>query len=311
MEERKSPLEVIKPGIFETGMRFFTVWVDEDMARDLLLFNREPVPGKGGTNRKASKIRIALYKSRMLGGEWDLSPQPLIFTEPHDGEYGSEEQSDGQQRLKALIEACRERPGLRLPFTICIDAPITAKWLLDSGKTRQPGDYLRMDGETNSAQLSYALRLLYCVLNVRYEAPHSWRTFSLSSTAQRQFLDAHSEIRNGLKLGLDCKLVLPPYIAAVVYYLIQEEYDAFKAAEFLNGLEKGLHMSAGDARWKVREFLSRRARDEKRRDPLELYAWTLMAANAWLRKDQDWKVPAKIRNMPRLIKADELPVELD
>lgn len=303
-----TPEEIIEGGAFITDMRFYTVMVDADMARDLLLFNHEPERGKEGTNRKASKVRIELYKKRMLAGEWSINPQPIVFTAPNS--KGAIEQSDGQQRLKALIEADKEQPGIRVPFTVCIDAPTAAKMVIDGGKSRLPSDFLRMQGETNASQLSYALRLLYCVLNIRFEAPHSWNKFRLSPTAQQQFLADHEEIRSGLRVAYDCKLVLPPYIGAVVFYLISKEFDAFKAAEFLQGLEKGLEMKAGDPRWRLREYLSRIRMNHTKMSALDYYALTVMAANAWLRGDFEWTPPTRIRSMPKLHKLEDIPAQL-
>lgn len=89
-----TPMQIIKPGVFDTDMRFYTVLIDADMAWDLLMYNIEPKPGKEGTNRNPSKVRIQEYADKMLAGRWHLSPQPIIFSEV-DGAVTVSMQLDG------------------------------------------------------------------------------------------------------------------------------------------------------------------------------------------------------------------------
>lgn len=283
-----SPYDVFKSNILSTDMELYVVVVDEPMARTLLeLYNREPKPGEKGTNRKASQVRINEYCATMLADEWVLSPQPLIFSVKNKA--GIEEQEDGQQRLKALIQAARTRPDIAIPFTIIIEAPLEANMVLDRGKPRSLGDYLKMNGETYADNLSNTSKLVYAYFEVDYTGPDSWRKLRYSNQMQAAYLAEHPGLRQALTIARDIRMKLPQPTAAACWYIFSQEYGPFVASEFLQGLEKGLHMSGDDSRYRLREYLSRQKELRRKWEPFERLALCIKAANAWLIGDEDFK----------------------
>lgn len=313
------PSELVKRGVFETNMYFVTVYVDGEMARDLLGYNREPKAGESSTNRKASKVLVEDYAALMVKDKWYLSPQPIIFSDKDEADMTPleiEELIDGQQRLKAVVLASGVRADIMVPFTLCFDAPSKAKWLLDMGKKRQPGDFLRMGGEVNAGNLARALRLLYAVTKLRpFKSINLWRHLKLSPEEQWEFLEEHSSLRQGLEIAQQMKTLVMPHVGATLFYLVAREFGAFKAQELFNGLVSGANLSPADPRLKVREFIAARntpARGSKHRwDGFQQLALLITASNAWLIGDEDYKPNVTFNKLstvfPELFTKEDMP----
>lgn len=282
------PKVLLAGHIIDTQMEMIPVLVDAELARDVLAwFNLPPKPGQKGTNRKPSQLRIKRYTGDMNNGEWYHSPQPIVLSEPNA--EGKVEQSDGQQRLMSLVEASKTNPDIALPFWFCINSPLANKVIIDTGKPKSHADFLRMEGETNADKLAHAAKLLYCWENIPYTAADAWRGARFSSQMQEEILAKHPGLRQGITMALDLKSLVRPYITAVTWYIIDQEYDAFKAAEFINGLEKGANLDVNDARLRFRNFLSRAAINHRPWAGYEQFALMIKAFNAWMLKDQDFK----------------------
>lgn len=308
-----TPYEIIKPGVFDTPMSYYTILADANMARDLLMYNIEPVAGKEGTNRKASKVRIEEYRDKMLADRWHLNPQPIIFSEMGpDGEL--QMQTDGQQRLKAVVEADKIRPGILVPLVVCVDAPVESRHVVDQGKARTAADFFRMYGEKNSKPVSDATKMLYCVLNVPFQTISLWRNRKVTPEELREFLAQHEALRQGIDIARDTKTLIQTYVGGVTWYLMWREYGPYVASEFMNGLEKGLHMDGADPRYKLRELLSRRKMEGYSWDGFEQLALLIAAANAWLHKLDRWDPKRAFNKMmavkfPQLTAFKDLPLD--
>lgn len=308
--ENMDPFQIIEPGLFDTDMEFYTVMADGGMARDLLLFNREPELGVEGTNRKASKVKVQEYCDKMLDGRWHLSPQPIIFSAAADGRPVM--QVDGQQRLKALVAASLIRPELRVPLVVCLDAPSASMWVVDQGKARTPADFVRMFGERHPTIVSNATRMLYALDEVKYVSVNFWRSLKLAPEAQREFLQKNSMLREGVEKTRVLKTTVMPHVGAVLWFMMWREYGPFKAQEFLDKLEKGVGFhSTGDPAYKVREHLGRRAAEKYPWDGFEQLAVLITAVNAYLLQDERYN-PARAwtrtaKTFPQLLAKGMLP----
>lgn len=281
------PKTLLMDHIIDTDMEMIPVLVDGELARDILAwFNLPPKPGKKGTNRKPSPIRIKRYTGDMNNGEWFHSPQPIILSEPNA--QGKVEQSDGQQRLMSLVEASKTNPDIALPFWFCINSPLSNKLVLDTGKPKSSADFLRMEGEANANPLAYAAKLLHCWHNIPYTSADAWRAARFSSQMQEELLAKHPGLRQGVTIAMDLRSLVRPQITAVAWYLIDQEYDAFKAAEFINGLETGADLGINDARLRFRNFLARAAVNHRKWEGYEQLALMVKAFNAWMLKDEDF-----------------------
>lgn len=282
MAEKRSPLKIIKPGIFDTDMEFYTVLVNDAMAADMLMHNIEPQAGQESSNRRASDVRIATYKAEIEEGFWLLSPQPIIFSEPDDN--GDIEMTDGQQRLKALRQVARTHPDIAVPFTVCINAPRNAKMVLDTGKAKTPADFLRMRGVANASLVAPATKMAHCYLDVPFETLPKWRQVKVSPQAQEKFLAENQGLLSSAMFVRSTKSKISPYVAMVLHFIISRNFDVFKAEEFLTGINQGITdgVTLEDARWKLREYLATEQKGGYRFDGFELLGLSILAANDWL-----------------------------
>lgn len=313
------PSVIVADAMFTTDMYFVTAMITGDMARDLLLYNREPEKGQESTNRKASKVVVNGYAATMVRGQWYLSPQPIVFSQKDVEQMSTqeiEEMIDGQQRLKAVVQASQIQPQIAVPFTLCFDAPSAAKWLLDQGKKRNPGDFLRMAGEENAGRLANALRMLYAFLELQpFKSVNLWRHVSLSPQQQTEFLAKHASLRQGLEVAMSTKTLFQPHVGAVLFYLVASEFGPFVAQELFNGLSTGAELKPFDARLKVREYIASRnapTRGLKHKwDGFEQLALLITAANAWLIGNEDYRAGSTFNRMstmfPRLVTKAQMP----
>lgn len=318
MHDPKSqhPFTIVADKVFETPMYFVTAMVNGDMARDLLQYNKEPVKGQQSTNRKASKVVVDDYAAVMVQGGWYLSPQPIIFSDKNPDLMSGqefEEMLDGQQRLKALIQASGVQPGIEVPFTLCFDAPSAAKWLLDMGKKRLPSDFFRMQGEVDPGSLAKAVKMLYALDELQpFRSINLWRSVKLTPQEQTMFLAKHPALRTALTRARDTKTLFSNHVGAVLFYMVHREFGIWRAQELFRALKTGADISTDDARLKVREFLAMKRADKYKWDGFEQLAVLIAAANAWLTgQGEDYKARSVFGKLstsfPRLRLFSEMP----
>lgn len=289
----------------DTPMQFAVIWADEDIAQRLLVFNREPEAGKQSTNRKASKVRVDRYAADMVAGDWKENPQPISFST-------DDEQTDGQQRLKALIQACRQVPGLRIPIVVAYNTPGAAKIVMDLNKPRTPGDILRMHGEVNTAVLASAAKLVYCVLNVPRVTKDSWGRIRWTPTILDHFLTEHPMLREGVTIAMKSRHVLIWSAGAALWYLAYKEIgDPYLPSQFMHGLAAGVDPDKTEdhALYRFREFLVRASYLKRDRTNDEYLAMAIKTFNAWaLRETHDFRPGFRVdEKFPKLIKKDAIP----
>lgn len=318
-EAGADPFGIVKPHVIETKMFFVTAVIGADEARDLLLHNKNPEKGKEGTNRKKSQATIDRYAAKMVLGEWDVNPQPIIFSEVADD--GVSDLNDGQQRLYALIKAAQQQPGLRLPFTFCFDAPAASKLVVDQGKRRLPADFLAMVGHENANAMSHAVRMLYAVTQLQpFKSIGIWRKVELAPQTYIAFLKQHIQLKDGLdqankvRMGSSRKPLIMPYVGAVLWWLLQDNFDAFVAQRFFTGLASGADLKVDDPRLKAREFFAMKAAEKPpyKWDGFEQLAVLIATANAYLQGHDSFspktafnKLTAK--HFPELVSLSEMP----
>jgi hypothetical protein len=306
-EERVPPAElVLRADPVDTPMLYFVVWADGPLARDLLQWNQEPELGKAGTNRKASDIKVAEYCATMLADEWQTNPHPVVFSE-------TGWQEDGQQRLKALVKASLTRPNIRVPLTICINAPDESRMVMDLGKRRTPSDFLKMAGQSNTVILASALKMLYNYDHTPRTGPEVWRKTRWTPTLQAEVLAAHPMIREGIKAATRSKHLLTVVPGAVLWYLIYRamEDGGEKANWFFRGLERGTNPDELDARYTFREGLARASLVHRDWDSADYLGIGIKAFNAWAVGENKWVFGLrKNERFPKVISAAQsLPLQ--
>lgn len=317
-EAGDNPFSIVEPHVFKTNMFFVTAMVGGDEARDLLLHNKKPEKGKEGTNRKFSKVTVDRYAAKMLLGEWEVNPQPIVLAETEPGVVEVSDLNDGQQRLMGLVQASQQKPDLRVPLTFAFDAPRNSKYVIDQNKRRLPSDFFAMAGEANASQLSHAVRMLHAVLDHRpYRSIGIWRKVDLTPQAYLEFLANHIELKQGLQIARDIstgkKALIMPHVGACLWWLLQHNFghDPFLAQRFFTGLSSGADLKVNDPRLKARDFLSLQRAAKYKWDGFEQLAVLIATANAWLINQENF-VPKTAFNKisksyPQLLTREEMP----
>jgi len=302
-EERVPPHTlVLRAEKYDTNMTYHVVWVDGDLARDMLQWNQEPQHGKAGTNRKASDKKVAEYAAAMLGEEWRVNPQPVVYSE-------AGWQEDGQQRLKAVVLASKTKPDIRVPLTICVNAPDASRLVIDLGKRRTAADFLQMAGHAQTINLAAALKMLWCYDNVAHVDSNAWRRVRWTPHLQAEMIEKNPMVKEGLRVAAKSAHLYSRTPASVLWYLAYRAMgDGGELANwFMRGLEKGVDPDVVDARYLMREGLARAQSVHRTRDSDELLGIGIKAFNAWATgSSDDYQFGLrKTERFPKIISAEQ------
>ena len=253
------------------GVRFDTIQLDADFARELLRHNREWAPGIPGhpyvkkrSNRPVADNHVDGLKQDMLLGNWVLIPQGIALD--RDGNL-----LDGQHRLRALIAADAEQPGISIPMVISYDWDPEVFDRIDQGRNRSLADLLGLLGEGNRHLYGTALRLLY-----RHDHDplvNGWRA-PVSETELLHYLEEieaaaikgdyptlRETVNEGTTIARGSKLIASSAIVGL--YVCRRAWPDGPHAEFGEGLRMGyiptpegrLPLPTGDARDALRTYL--------------------------------------------------------
>lgn len=100
-------------------------------------------------NRSVSMLQVDNYRRDIVNGAWAFNGEPLILAK--DGRL-----NDGQHRCMAVVEA--DTP---ITVVLVIGVDRATRTTVDQGKTRSPGDYLAMEGHSNTTSLAAAASLIW------------------------------------------------------------------------------------------------------------------------------------------------------
>lgn len=139
---------------------------------------------KNTFNRKMSDRLVDIYAEAILGGEWRLNGEPIIF------DFNGRLQS-GQHRLQAVIVA-----KTSIWSVVVRGAEPDSLYTLDSGRKRRMTDLLTLQGEKDVAVLANLL-----VWTWRWENQLMDRSISPTNTHLLTILADHPELRDYVKLG--------------------------------------------------------------------------------------------------------------
>ena len=94
---------------------------------------------------------VKQYAADMIADNWKLTGESIKFNT-------NGKMFDGQNRLLAVIEADKIRPGIAIEFTVVRGVEPSAMFVIDSGGMRRPADALKIAGvskyETQKAALA-------------------------------------------------------------------------------------------------------------------------------------------------------------
>lgn len=271
--------------------------VNAAIAQEFLRKERAPQAGVGGTNRKFSSNIVREYADAMLRGEWVLTHQGIAFT----GENEGEEMIDGGHRLRAVILADAERPGIKVPFMVTYGISSEAMIAMDIGKRRVPADFLTMQGQVNVTSLSGILRLSYCYFNVPYIQAETWSRTRITPTMQKDYLDKNPMLIKAVYETFPLKKLFKSSALGAFWFIVKAERPDVNVEEFLEQLRTGELLAKGDPALTLRELmLNARGRGQRYSAPEEL-ALLIKAFNKWVRQEESYVLSFRSdENFPRV-----------
>jgi hypothetical protein len=222
------------------------------VAEKFLALARPHEKGVKGTNRKWSPIVVNRYAYDMLAGNWKFTHQGLAFT-GHIAS-GDAEMKDGEQRMRALIQAATTGAtlgGVTLPPNpdLALDFYITEgltedSWLaMDSGKTRTAADHLSSEGEVNSFVLSSTITLCFQYQQLPAKAAFLREHWSNSMTPvmRSKYLHDNPGVRDATYEGARLGKVMTVSAAAAGYFLaLDAGVDKKLVEEFMDCVRDGV-----------------------------------------------------------------------
>lgn len=297
------------------------IWrIDLARAEDFLARFKAPEKGVSGTNRKFSPIVVNKYAFEMLAGRWGFSHQGFAFTGRLDN--GTAVGKDGEQRLRALIQACTKgatrggktyEPDPTFAFDVMVTEGLDEKaWLaMDLGKGRRPGDFMTSEGEVNSNVLSSLISLAAAYENEPQGVPYlQERWLASMSPAERQdYLNANPDLREALYEGSRLGKRMTVSAAAAAYFLaVKAGIKAERIGDFMDLLQSGAGMQGDDDPALVlRELLSNARNGRRKFSREEQLALFIKAFNKWnsgekIKRQLSFKTkPVKVTRMGREI----------
>jgi len=226
-------------------------WLDAEDAEELLKRNNEPSPDSQGSNRSSSAELINIMADDMLSGSWRFSHQGVALNDK--GEL-----IDGAHRLKAIIAADKRRPGVKVLMIVWHNIPSDAIDVIDLNRRRTPGDFLTMDGFRYGRTIAKAVKLVWLYRNCNFDEKINrpyWTRARVSITVIREL---SRELEIMLKSSAPLASAMGKYMnvsaTLAAMCILNQQFDAFKVAEFFHGVRHGASTNDGDARFALRNW---------------------------------------------------------
>lgn len=231
---------------------------------------------RGGTNRRL-KSHVDKIRDDILAGRWFLNGQAIILD--RDGRV-----LDGQHRLRACVMA-----GLPIESVVVFNADPAGFDTIDTGAARSAADLISIDGTKNAALVAAATRILTWYDN-HYEGDLNGFAGKLSSTLIRRNAAQYGKaglyaIVSNIKARSGLARIFPVSpLSALIFVASREGYGDL-AAKFLEDIETGANLPAGDAALALRNrVISAKARGE-RIMPQSMFGLMLKSWTAYVKND--------------------------
>ncbi len=260
----------------------------------------------GASNyRDKDKHRVDKYSQQMVDGNWEFNCDTIKC----DAGFNN---VDGQHRLDACIKS-----GVAFVTLVVVGVESVAE--TDRGKGRTVVDALRFSGETCNRGLAAIIGWAWCYqkFGMRNSSATEYRP---SCTESLAFLNANPSIREFAKIAARLSKIKRSFYTAVGGLLFcaceQSGQSVEKAAEFIDGVVKGVEWDFVDARHQLHVRLMNNASSKTHLDKKDVLAMCIKAWNRWLLKMSS--SPASIRwtgagdtpqEFPQIITAAELAEE--
>jgi len=268
--------------------------INAKIAQQYLLKERAPEAGVKGTNRKFGIRTVREYADAMVRGEWELTHQGIAFNQ--DGDL-----VDGGHRLRAVILADAEAPGITIPFMVTTGLPNAAMAAMDIGKRRVPSDFLRMLGKTNTSSLGGIIRLAYCYYHVPWTNLESWARHRITPRMQEDFLEANPSLEESVYETFPLKKLFKSSAVGAFWFIARFERPDIDVQDFLSQLRTGELLAKGEPALTLRELMINTRDSSRSYTASEELALLIKAFNKWVKGEESHMLAFRnTENFPRI-----------
>jgi len=228
-------------------------------------------------NRHATARQWNKFRDIILTGQWVEDGNPVRFDA--DGNL-----RDGQKRLRGLIAADGERPGITIPMLVVEGLAPDAQIVMDTGQKRSFAGWLEINGIHNAVHTAAAVKLLYAYTTgdldtrarwVDYNSRNPnhadlWKYYLSLRTAGINFDEAHAagdRVRHNIRMA--------PSVSAVAW-IILSTVNRDDAAHFYAQLNLDKTVNPGEGAHLLIRVLNNQTRLRKY-DPQAQLALTFKA----------------------------------
>jgi hypothetical protein len=244
--------------------RHNNVPIGPDYAKELLDANVK--------NRKKNAIAVARYTQDMKEGRWHNVGDPIRV-----GVSGA--LLDGQQRLTSVIESDTTQE-----FDLITDIPDEFMSVIDTGKTRTPGDVFSMNGIVDPNTSAAISRMYIKWMNgttLNKNRPVSNQELLDFATQHADRLDEATRQGRDSKRGLG----MNPTVAGTIYFAARDVADLFDVNYFFSRLFDGNFMTPGNPIGVLRNFILRQKKMDARIGREEFLYYSIQTWNNWATGD--------------------------
>lgn len=184
-------------------------------------------------NRKRKKTLAAKYARLFSLGLWRFNGETIIFTR-------SGQLTSGQHRCEGAVKS-----GKGFWTFVVRGIEDEYKTSIDTGLSKNMGDFLHMDGEREASKLAAAVRLIWDWENGYLRPGARWAT--AAAPELEGSLERHPQIREHLQYALSTdvlRTLAAPSLIGFMSYLLSLA-DRIKARAFFDALDKGSGLEDG------------------------------------------------------------------
>lgn len=221
-----------------------------------LLLERNPA------NRKINENLVDRYSYEIFGRRWVFNGEPIIVAD-------TGELNDGQHRCRAVVAA-------QLPIEVLMLVGIKreTRTTLDQGRARSAGDYLSMEGHTNTLNLAAAANYAWQFQTFGKLNPKGARA---TKSEILNFVEENPGLHRSLRL-FDAKKTryIGGYaVFAFCHYAISQVSDRGEVDNFFYSMIKGANLAAGNPALYARNRLTLMTggRDQNGKAEIIFKAW--------------------------------------
>ncbi|PPD06300.1 MAG: hypothetical protein CTY28_14545 [Hyphomicrobium sp.] len=244
------------------------VTITPDAARELLEYN--------SNNRAISRITLDRYIRDLNNGEWSVTGEAIKFSK-------SGRLLDGQHRLMACVKT-----GKSFRTLVVTGLDDTAMDNMDSGKKRDAGDTLKVNGYQNSHLLAAVIGQ---ILDLR---DRSFRNRARSKSEITNFVATYDQVQKSTKKVCHFNGPIPRPLAGAIHFIATEFLDEGPAVDrFIETLHTGYPLlGRGDPALLLRERVNSDQKKNGGKNPLRrddvriatIHSWNLYRRSKTLKK---------------------------